>query len=79
MSEPDRGLYEKYIVRRSDGADSPGGRHDGCRYFVLDLDCDPYALPAIVAYFVACQATHPLLALDLATIIASKKRQATSA
>ncbi|KKM21830.1 hypothetical protein LCGC14_1631450 [marine sediment metagenome] len=35
MSERDieRGLYEKFAVRRTDGRDQPGERHDGCEYF----------------------------------------------
>ena len=60
-----QGLHQKFIVRRADGSDNPGGKHFGCRHFVLDVDHDPYAIPALSAYARACQATHPFLAEDL--------------
>ncbi len=37
------GIYQKYEVRRTDGADQPGGPHEGCEYLVLDLTHDPSA------------------------------------
>lgn len=47
----DRGLYRKFKVFRADGRDvNPDDPHHGCAYFVLDLDHDPHALPALVAY-----------------------------
>lgn len=54
MDDRDRGLYEKFIVARTDGRDQPGEKHDGCEHFVLDLDHDPHALPAIAAYAESC-------------------------
>jgi len=36
-----------------------------CRYFVLDLEHDPFAVPALKAYAEACRGTHPGLAHDL--------------
>ncbi len=60
-----RGLYGKFNVQRTDGRDAPGQKHHGCRYFVMDLDHDPYAIAAIRAYAVACRPTHPQLAADL--------------
>lgn len=60
-----RGLYAKFRVERADGKSAPGQKHDGCRYFVLDLDHDPFSVAAVTAYADACRATHPGLARDL--------------
>lgn len=60
-----RGLYNKFKVNRVDGADALGKKHHGCRYFVLDLDHDPFSPAAVTAYAEACKSTHPLLAADL--------------
>ena len=62
------GVYRKFMVRRADGTDAPGGKHDGCAYFVLDLTHDPYAGPALRAYVKACRAEYPLLAADLQSL-----------
>ena len=35
MSDPTRGLYDKFHVRRTDGQSAPGQKHDGCKYFVV--------------------------------------------
>lgn len=50
MGDTTRGLYPKFYVERTDGQSEPDGKHEGCDYFVLDLSCDPHALPALVAY-----------------------------
>jgi hypothetical protein len=65
--DPDksRGLYNKYVVRRSDGSSRKGKKHAGCMYYVLDLSHDIYAGPALIAYADACAAEFPLLAEDL--------------
>ena len=71
MSQPTKkalGLYHKFDVRRADGTDAPGGKHDGCSYFVLDLTHDPHAIPALRAYAKACRAEYPLLAIDLTSL-----------
>lgn len=60
-----KGLYEKFTVTRTDERSEPGEKHHGCRYFVLDLDHDPFAWAAIEAYEVACASTYPSLAIDL--------------
>lgn len=59
------GLYQKFRVERVDGGDLPGGKHSQCCYFVLDLTCDPSAIPAIKAYAAACAAGDPALAAHL--------------
>ncbi|HBT32008.1 MAG TPA: hypothetical protein DEB15_03800 [Pusillimonas sp.] len=60
-----QGLFRKFDVRRTDGSDHPGGKHHGCRYFVLDIDHDPYAQAALSAYAGVCEQSHPELAADL--------------
>ena len=65
MGDRTRGLYGKFRVSRTDGSDAPGGKHDGCDYFVLDLTHDPFAIPALAAYANACRAAYPLLTADL--------------
>lgn len=65
MGDTTRGLHNKFIVRRVDGSDAPGCKHDGCDYFVLDLTHDPHAKAAIIAYAKSCESEYPLLAADL--------------
>lgn len=60
-----QGLYEKFHVTRTDGSDAPGGKHEGCRYFVLDATHDPHTPAAMRAYAASCAVTHPLLAADI--------------
>lgn len=60
-----QGMFRKFIVRRADGSDAPGGKHYGCRYFVLDLDHDQHAPAAMRAYAAACKSTHPLLSAEI--------------
>lgn len=69
MKPPDdkkaRGIYDKFIVRRTDGQSYAGKKHHGCSYFVLDLDHDPFARAAILAYAMKCGIEYPKLADDL--------------
>lgn len=69
------GLYQKYIVTRTDGTDRPGGKHDGCGHFVLDVDCDPHALPALEAYADSCEEDYPQLASDLRRAVTFKRME----
>lgn len=62
------GLYRKYNVSRVDGTDCPGGKHENCRLFVLDADCDPHARVALRAYSESCRSEYPALAADVATL-----------
>lgn len=43
-------IHKKYDVRRFDGKDRIGEKHDGCYYYVLDLNHDPHAKSALAAY-----------------------------
>lgn len=66
MGDPTKGLYRKFNVSRTDGKSMPGEKHALCRYFVLDLDHDPFAEDGILGYARACKNKYPLLAEDLA-------------
>lgn len=61
----EQGLFRKFDVRRTDGSDAPGGKHDGCEYFVLDVTHDPHAKAVLAAYAAGVEATHPQLAADM--------------
>ncbi len=63
------GIHRKYEVKRTDGSSEPGREHAECAYFVLDLACDEFAIPALKAYVRACKKTKPELAADLQAII----------
>lgn len=65
MGDRNRGLYGKFYVERTDGKSAPGEKHHGCEYFLLDLNHDKYAVPALRSYAEHCQAEYPLLAADL--------------
>lgn len=73
MGDATHGLYDKFCVERSDGSSTPGGKHYECEYFVLDLDHDPHARAAILAYAQSCRRDYPLLAEDLVTKLMTKK------
>ena len=60
-----QGLFQKFIVTRTDGKDAPGQKHCGCEYFVLDATHDIYAKAALAAYAAACAESHPDLSNDL--------------
>lgn len=73
MSDQSKGLYQKFIVERADGSSAPGCRHEHCTYFVLDLDHDKFALPALRAYADACADEYGVLAADLCLLIEMKQ------
>ncbi len=66
-------IHEKFVVARTDGTHIKGGKHHECFYWVLDVDHDPYALPALEAYATACRATHPTLAGELRKLVRERK------
>lgn len=65
----ERGLYEKFNVTRHDGKSEPGGAHENCSYFVLDLNHDRFAWPALDAYATYCEEERPELAKDLRRMV----------
>lgn len=75
MGDTTRGLYGKFQVSRVDGTDKPGGKHFGCQYFVLDVDHDPAAIPALRAYVRSVRRKYPKLAEDLTKLIVVKTGQ----
>jgi hypothetical protein len=60
-----RGLYKKFLVERTDGSSQPGGKHEGCEYFVLDLIHDKHAVIALEKYAESCEDEYPFLYDDL--------------
>lgn len=74
MGKKKVGIYQKFVVNRVDGKDSPGQKHHGCEYFVLDLTHDPHAIPAILAYAESCREEYPLLARDLEHLAENMKK-----
>ena len=64
-SDSQRGLYRKYTIERTDGSSGPGGKHEHCNYFVLDLVHDKHAIPALEAYAESCCREFPSLYDDL--------------
>lgn len=71
MGDPNRGIYHKFNVTRTDGSSEPGGKHEHCSYFVLDVFHDPHARAALKAYADSCRSEYPLLAADLDGIAAT--------
>jgi hypothetical protein len=60
-----QGMFRKFNVTRTDGSSAPGGKHERCEYFVLDVDHDHAAKAALTAYAMAVHSTHPVLADDM--------------
>lgn len=56
LPDRERGMYPKYQVARLDGGTNPGGKHEKCRKFVLDIDHDPHAVPALFSYATSARA-----------------------
>jgi len=57
--DEERGLYQKYIVQRTDGSSAPGGKHEQCDVFVLDLTHDRHAIAALEMYAESCADEFP--------------------
>lgn len=72
INQKELGLYEKFKITRTDGKDAPGGKHEGDKYFVLNLTTDKHAIPALATYADACNDEYPALAADLRAMIAEK-------
>ncbi|RFP32461.1 hypothetical protein D0T21_09690 [Duganella sp. BJB476] len=70
-----QGMFRKFDVRRVDGSDAPGGKHHGCRYFVLDMDHDMHAGPALAAYAESCRASHHALSDEMIAEFGSQVAQ----
>lgn len=77
MSDENRGLYRKYKVERTDGSSAPGGKHEDCRYFVLDLEHDEFSVPALQAYAAAAESRYPNLARDLFAMVGRRSADLT--
>ena len=67
LAEEDRGLEHRYDVKR---VNDPSGKHDSCRYFVLDPKHDPLARVALAAYADEAKAAgYAALADDLEALV----------
>lgn len=71
MNQKEEGILAKFAVHRLDGKDQPGGKHEGCWYWVLDPTHDPFAIPALRAYAEACRLEYPKLYTELLDRIAA--------
>lgn len=56
------GLESRYLVTK---INDPEGKHENCRYFVLDPKHDEFALKALEEYANRCSYAYPELADDL--------------
>lgn len=65
MGDRTRGIYHKFKVTRTDGSSEPGEKHHECDYFVLDVNHDPHAKAALLAYSLSCKMDYPLLSQDV--------------
>lgn len=68
-TEQAQGLGQRYTVRRVDGRDGPGEKHDGCDYFVLDLTHDEMARQAFLHYARLVRRDQPELWADAITLM----------
>lgn len=74
MEDPNKkeGLKSNYaVIRKVD----PTHKHDKCFFFVLDLDHDKFAIPALNAYIQSCNAEYPLLAADLKALVEARQKK----
>ena len=78
MSDKNKGLYNKFVVRRTDGSSEQGGKHEHCDYFVLDLSHDKHAIPALRAYAESCEPEYKALADDLFLIAEGMESKLTA-
>lgn len=60
-----QGMFSKFHVERVDGSSAKGGKHHGCRYWVLDLDHDKHAPAGMRGYAEDCKETHPVLSAEI--------------
>ncbi len=72
----DKGLYDKFKVTRSDGRSKKGQKHERCQYFVLDVNHDPHAYAALLAYAASCKDEYPQLAIDVQNLANDNDRSA---
>lgn len=61
----EQGLYRKFEIKRTDGRDRPGGKHEHCEYFVIDVTHDVHAKVALEAYAQAASGNRGPLVDDM--------------
>ncbi|MBN1628837.1 MAG: hypothetical protein JW990_03665 [Thermoleophilia bacterium] len=70
MQDKRNKLRQKYYVDRIDERDRAGGDRVDSKYFVLDYVHDPYSIPALEAYALACYKDFPNLSEELRALVA---------
>ncbi len=73
MEDKRNKLQQKYYVDRIDGRDRAGGDRIDSKYFVLDYIHDPYSIPALEAYALACYEDFPNLSAEIRALVAGLK------
>jgi len=68
MSRDDQPIYDKFTVIRNDGTDAEGGKHQGCRYIVVDIDHDEQAIRILSYLAKAYMITRPTYSASLAAL-----------
>lgn len=72
-------MYMKYHVTRVDNSDLPGGKHDGCPLFVLDLRHDPHARIAATRWAQSASASGKRgVAADLIELVGQETPRLTA-
>jgi hypothetical protein len=66
-------LQQKYYVERIDERDRTGGDRVDSKYFVLDYVHDPYSIPALEAYALACYKDFPNLSAEITALVQQSK------
>jgi hypothetical protein len=75
MEDKRNKLQQKYYVDRIDGRDQAGGDRIDSKYFVLDYIHDPYSIPALEAYALACYKDFPNLSEEIRGLVARLKSE----
>jgi hypothetical protein len=78
MEDKRNKLQQKYYVDRIDGRDLAGGDRIDSKYFVLDCIHDPYSIPALEAYALACRKDSPNLPEDVRALVARLRSEQQS-
>lgn len=73
MEDKRNKLQQKYYVERIDERDRAGGDRADSKYFVLDYIHDPYSIPALEAYALACFKDYPNLSEEIRALVTQLK------
>jgi hypothetical protein len=76
LTKREMGIYDKYFVMRGDLQDMRGGRHFGCKHFVIDIIHDPFAKETLLRYAELCESEYPNLARDIRAMFPDQSKSA---